>query len=59
MSSGIQRRIVYWKSTDISEEHVAPILRVEEYAKQGTCMKLHFDKSQNTELLNVFYVWLW
>lgn len=32
-------RIVCSKSADVLEEHVASILRVEEYAKQGTCMK--------------------
>jgi hypothetical protein len=30
LSYGIQRHVVCWKSTDVSEEHVASIFRVEE-----------------------------
>jgi hypothetical protein len=29
-------RVVFWKPTDFSEENVASILRVEEYAKRET-----------------------
>jgi hypothetical protein len=28
-----------WESTDVSEEHVPPIFRIEEWAKQETRMK--------------------
>jgi hypothetical protein len=37
-SSGIQRRVVRWKSTDLSEEYIASIFRVE-YAKQNSSVK--------------------
>jgi hypothetical protein len=33
---GLPRRVVRGKSTDVSEEHVAFIFMVEEYAKQET-----------------------
>jgi hypothetical protein len=39
LSSGIKRRVVRWKSTDVSREHVAFIFRVEEWAKQETSTK--------------------
>jgi hypothetical protein len=38
-SSEIQHHVVHWKSSDVSEEHVASIFRVEEYAKQESCVK--------------------
>jgi hypothetical protein len=31
--------VVRWKSTDTSEEHIAFMFRVEEYAKEETNMK--------------------
>jgi hypothetical protein len=36
LSSITQRRVVRWKSTDVSEEHVASVLIVEEHAYQKT-----------------------
>jgi hypothetical protein len=39
LSSGIQRRVVRWKSTDVPEEHVASIFGVEEWTKQETTTK--------------------
>jgi hypothetical protein len=33
LSSGIQRRVVRWKSTDVSEEHVAYVFRVEKISQ--------------------------
>jgi hypothetical protein len=36
LSSGIKRRVVRWKSTDVSQDHVASIFRVEEEANQKT-----------------------
>jgi hypothetical protein len=38
LSSAIQRRIVFRKSSYDSEQHVASIFRIEEYAKRGTSM---------------------
>jgi hypothetical protein len=35
----IQHRVVFWKSTDVSEEHVASIFRVGEKGKQETSVK--------------------
>jgi hypothetical protein len=35
LSSGIQRRVVRWKSNDVSEEHIT-IFKVEDYAKRET-----------------------
>jgi hypothetical protein len=34
MSSGIHRLVVHWKSPDVSEEHIASILRIETSVKQ-------------------------
>jgi hypothetical protein len=39
LSSGIERRVVRRKSTEVSGEHVASIFRVEEYAKKETGVK--------------------
>jgi hypothetical protein len=42
LPSGISRRVVRWKSTDISEEHVTSIFRVEETPRQAmsvTCFR--------------------
>jgi hypothetical protein len=50
ISSGIWRRAVSWKSTDVSEEHVASIFTVEEWSKQETCKLLHSAISQKREL---------
>jgi hypothetical protein len=36
----IKRCAVRWKSTDVAEEHVASIFRVEEWAKQETGLAL-------------------
>jgi hypothetical protein len=41
LSSGILRRVVCWKSTDVSEEYVASIFRAKEYAKQETSSAYH------------------
>jgi hypothetical protein len=30
LSSGIERRVIRWKSTDVSEEYIASIIRVGE-----------------------------
>jgi hypothetical protein len=38
ISSGIELRVGRWKSTDVSEEHVAFIYRIEVYAKRETCL---------------------
>jgi hypothetical protein len=38
-TSGIWRRIVRWKSADVSEEHIASIFRVEEQAEQEISVK--------------------
>jgi hypothetical protein len=39
LSSGIQRRVVDWKSNDASEEHTAYIFMVKKSAKQETSAK--------------------
>jgi hypothetical protein len=39
MSSGIRRRVVVWKSTDVSEEYVASTFMVEEKSEQETSVK--------------------
>jgi hypothetical protein len=31
--------MVWWKSTDVSEEHVAPFMKVEEQDKEETSMR--------------------
>jgi hypothetical protein len=36
LSSGIQCHAVHWKSTNVSEEHVASIFKIKEQAKQET-----------------------
>jgi hypothetical protein len=41
LSSGIWRRVICWKSTDVSEEYVASVFNVEE-AKQEAGMKQAF-----------------
>jgi hypothetical protein len=33
LTSGMYRRVACWKSTDISEENIASIFRVEEWAE--------------------------
>jgi hypothetical protein len=39
LSSGIYHCVIYWKSTDVSEEHVTSMFRVKELAKKRTSMK--------------------
>jgi hypothetical protein len=31
--------MVHRKSNDVSEKHIASIIKAEEYAEQGTCVK--------------------
>jgi hypothetical protein len=42
----IKRRVVRWKSTDVSEEHIASIFRVEETANQETNMEQTASRAQ-------------
>jgi hypothetical protein len=39
LSPKIERRVVRWKLTDVSEEYTASIFGAEEYSKQETSMK--------------------
>jgi hypothetical protein len=60
LSSEIQRRVVRWKSADVSEEHITSIFRVQKLAKQETsveqvAMSVYFQRlhgviPQKTEL---------
>jgi hypothetical protein len=53
LSPGIQRRIVRWKSTNVSEEHVASIFRDKEYAKQGTSVLAIIRSNSVPKYINV------
>jgi hypothetical protein len=39
LSSGIYLRVVRWNTTDVPDEHVIFIVRIEEYAKEEIGMK--------------------
>jgi hypothetical protein len=41
LSCGMWRCVVRWKSTYVSDEHIASIFRVEESAEQDTSVKAH------------------
>jgi hypothetical protein len=52
LSSGIKRRVVLWKSTDVSEVHVASIFRKEEYALEETNMKQAASQDSHFRILD-------
>jgi hypothetical protein len=54
LSSGIKYRVVRWKSTDVSEEYIASIFRVEEYVKQQPS-----GKQVTSRALFNFRPWKW
>jgi hypothetical protein len=45
--------MVCWKSTDVSEQYVASILKIEEWAKQETSVKAGGKQSHNTISLSM------
>jgi hypothetical protein len=51
---GACRRVVRWKSTDVSEEHVASVFRVEEQSERDTSVKA--GGKQDMSLRNVSWL---
>jgi hypothetical protein len=49
LSSGVKRHGVRWNPTDVSEEQVAYIFKVEEYVKHETSMKQVYSSTLQME----------
>jgi hypothetical protein len=50
ISSGIWRRVVCWVSTDVSEEHVASIFRVEEISSAKTSKQAEYSAGRKADI---------
>jgi hypothetical protein len=50
LSPVIHLRVVRWKSTDVSEEHLASIFRIEVYVKQETSVNSTADRDDSSTL---------
>jgi hypothetical protein len=50
-SSGIRRRVVRWVSTDVSEEHIASIFRVEEISSAKTSKQARGKQKEKPQIL--------
>jgi hypothetical protein len=58
--SGMWRRVVRWVSTDVSEEHIASIFRVEEIISAPACLladTLHNHRCENLKSYLYHIVW--
>jgi hypothetical protein len=59
LSSGIQCCVVCWESTNVFQEHIASIFRVEEKAEQETSMKAGGKQSSWFPAWLIFRPWRW